>query len=89
MKADLPLDERKRLEDASQREIRAALVRRHVEVTADKRSVEKALNQSATLAMHALAAAKDAAPALTKPPVPTTVAPPAPSADLRSALGLT
>lgn len=92
MKADLPLEERQRLAEASQRQIREAFVRRHVEVTADQRAIEKALNHSAAQAAQVLLAMRAKvtdSPTLTKPVVPATVAPPAPSADLRSALGLT
>ena len=43
MKADLPLDERRRMEAESEREIRDALVRRHFAVTEEQRAIHAAL----------------------------------------------
>lgn len=40
MKADLPLAERERLEAEDQRALRAALVRRHVEVLDEQHAIE-------------------------------------------------
>lgn len=40
MKADIPLSERQRIEAEDQREIRAALVRRHVEVLDEQHAIE-------------------------------------------------
>jgi len=40
MKADIPLSERQRVEAEDQREIRAALVRRHVEVLDEQLAIE-------------------------------------------------
>lgn len=40
MKADLPLSERERLEAEDQRDLRAALVRRHVEVLDTEHAIE-------------------------------------------------
>lgn len=42
MKADISLAERRRIEADAQREIRAALVRRHVEVIDERNAVEAA-----------------------------------------------
>jgi hypothetical protein len=42
MKADLPLAERQRLEAEDQRDLRAALVHRHVEVLDDQHAIEAA-----------------------------------------------
>lgn len=42
MKADMPLSERQRIEGEDQREIRAALVRRHVEVLDEQHAIEGA-----------------------------------------------
>lgn len=42
MKADMPLSERQRIGAEDQREIRAALVRRHVEVLDEQHAIEAA-----------------------------------------------
>lgn len=42
MKADLPLSERQRAEAEDQRQLRVALVRRHVEVLDEQHAVEAA-----------------------------------------------
>lgn len=42
MKADMPLSERQRVEAEDQREIRAALVRRHVGVLDEQHAIEGA-----------------------------------------------
>jgi hypothetical protein len=42
MKADLPLSERQRIDAESQRELRAAIVRRHTEVLDEQYAIEGA-----------------------------------------------
>lgn len=94
MKADLPLAERRRMEAESEREIRDAMVRRHLTVIEDRRAIDAALlRHTVTESARALAALNGRADGSTVPTevaAPTVVAPPAPSADnLRAALGLT
>ena len=93
MKADLPLDERRRIAAKSEREIRDALVRRHFAVTEDQQAIDAALLHHALGdGAHALALLSGRVLANTVPKeaaAPAIVAPPAPSADnLRAALGL-
>lgn len=94
MKADLPLDERRRMAAESEREIRDVLVRRHFAVTGDRRAINAALLHHTLIeGARALAVLNGRAPAgaaLTEPADPAVAALPAPSADnLRAALGLT
>lgn len=93
MKADLPLDERRRIAAKSKREIRDALVSRHFAVIEDRRAIEAALfHHALDVGARALAVLNDKAPAgtvLTEVGAPALVAPPAPSGEtLRAALGL-
>lgn len=94
MKADLPLDERRRIAAKSEREIRDALVCRHFAVIEDRRAIDAALLHHAltvgSLAMEMLSGGMPADSAPTEVAAPAVLAPPAPSADnLRAALGLT
>ena len=94
MKADLPLDERRRMETESEREIREALVRRHFAVIEDQQAIDAALlHHALSVGARALAVLNGSAPAdpvLTEVAAPTVVAQPTPLADsLRAALGLT
>lgn len=93
MKADLPLDERRRIQIQSEREIRDAIVRRHFGVTEDRRAIDAALAHHAiTVGSRAMAVLNGRAPGGTVPTkvaAPTNAAPSAPSAgSLRAALGL-
>ena len=93
MKADLPLDERRRITAKSEREIRDALVCRHFAVIEDRCAIDAALvHHALDVGARALAVLNDKAPigtVLTEVAVSAAVAPPAPSADnLRAALGL-
>jgi hypothetical protein len=94
MKADLPLEERRRIAAKNEREIRDALVCRHFAAIEDRRAIDAALvHHALDVGARALAVLNDKAPAgtvLTEVAAPKVLAPPAPSADnLRAALGLT
>ena len=94
MKADLPLAVRRRMEEDRQREIRAALVRRHVTVIRERQAISVALFDHALnelpRVMAVLNGRATAGTVPTEPAAPAVTALPAPSADnLRSALGLT
>lgn len=94
MKADLPLEERRRMETEDEREIRDAMVHRHFAVTEDRRAIDAALRDNAlsegARALAVLNGEPVAGTVPTKAAAPAVVAPPAPSGDnLRAALGLT
>ena len=94
MKADLPLAVRRRMEEDRQREIRAAMVRRHFNVIQERRAIDAALFYHALNKLPRVMAVidngKPTRAALTEPADPAVTAPPAPSPDnLRAALGLT
>lgn len=94
MKADLPLAVRRRMENDRQREIRAALVRRHVTVINERQAISDALFHHALNAVPRIVAVLDgrgsAGTMPTEPASPAVAGPLAQSADsLRTALGLT
>ena len=93
MKADLPLAVRRRMEEDRQREIRAALMRRHAIVCHERQAIDAVLFHHALKELPRVMAVidneKPARAALTEHAVPAVTAPPAPSPDnLRTALGL-